>query len=116
VPAGNHAPAPVPCKKDFCKFLIDRGCFERIYDVSAHLLRRDELRVVITQNGFHVKSLAALSRGDMRTLEWCFGEQFRMTPKAWISGIAFAKPIQDSGTHAHQTDRPVHDSVGELPV
>jgi hypothetical protein len=47
----------------------------------------------------------------MRTLEWRFGEQFRMTPKARISGVTLAKHIQDSGTHAHQTDRPFHDSV-----
>jgi len=52
--------------------------------VSADLPRADELRIVISQKGFRVKALAAHVGLDVRTLERRFGEQFQMTPKAWI--------------------------------
>ena len=86
-------------KRDFCEFLIDRGCLERIYDVSAHLPKAVELRVVIRQNGFRVKALAVHVGLDVRTLERRFQEQFRTTPKAWImrERMSFAPPLLAEG-------------------
>ena len=33
-----------PRQKDFCRILIDRGCCERIYDMSTSIFPADELR------------------------------------------------------------------------
>jgi AraC-like DNA-binding protein len=91
--------APAQRQKDFCKFLIDRSCLERIYGVRANLPRAEELRIVIRQKGFRVKALAVHVGLDMRTLERHFGEQFRTTPKAWImrERMRFAPPLLAEG-------------------
>ncbi len=80
-------------------FLIDRACFKRIYDVSAHLPRGDDLRVVIRQKGFRVKALAVHVGLVVRTLERRFGEQFRTTPQTWITRerMSFAPPLLAEG-------------------
>jgi AraC-like DNA-binding protein len=73
--------------------------FERIYDVSQPLFRKDELRVAIRQKGFRVKALAVHVGLEVRTLERRFGEQFRMTPKAWImrERMSSAPPLLADG-------------------
>lgn len=43
-----------------------------------------ELRVMIRQGGFNVRTLARQLEVDVRTLERRFSEQYRITPKAWI--------------------------------
>ena len=53
-------------------------------DVEARLLKADELRTIIRQKGFSVKTLATHVGLGVRTLERRFDEQFRTTPKAWI--------------------------------
>ena len=52
--------------------------------MSAHLLRTDDLRIIIRQKGFSVKVLAVHIGLGVRTLERRFGGQFKTTPKAWI--------------------------------
>ena len=52
--------------------------------MKPHFLRSEELRVIIRQNGFRVKVLAAHIGLGVRTLERHFNEQFRTTPKTWI--------------------------------
>ena len=52
--------------------------------MGVRVLKADELRVIIRQNGFRVKVLAVHVGLDVRTLERRFSEQFRTTPKAWI--------------------------------
>jgi len=86
-------------KKDFCRYLIDRGCFERIYGMNAHLPGTDELRIVIRQKGFRVKVLAVHVGLDVRTLERRFGDQFHTTPKTWImrERMHFAPPLLAEG-------------------
>jgi AraC-like DNA-binding protein len=53
--------------------------------MSAPRLKPDELRVIIRQKGFSVTVLALQIGLDVRTLERRFTEQFRTTPKAWIT-------------------------------
>jgi AraC-like DNA-binding protein len=86
-------------QKDFSRSVIDRGCFKRIYHVSAYFFRTDELLVVIRQKGFRVKALAVHVGLDVRTLERRFREQFRTTPKAWIirERMSFAPPLLAEG-------------------
>ncbi|HMJ66182.1 MAG TPA: helix-turn-helix transcriptional regulator [Candidatus Binatia bacterium] len=52
--------------------------------VGACSLKPEELRIVVKQRGFKVKTLAVQVGLDVRTLERRFREQFRTTPKAWI--------------------------------
>src|SRR5206468_87941 len=95
----QRSEAPPPRQKDFCRFLKDRGFFERIYSVRPDLLRMDELRVVIRQQGFRVKVLAVHVGIDVRTLERRFRQQFRTTPKVWImrERMGFAPPLLAKG-------------------
>ena len=53
--------------------------------MSAHLLRTDQLRIIIRTRGFRVSELAAQIGLEVRTLERRFGEQLQTTPKAWIN-------------------------------
>ncbi len=79
--------------------MIDRGCFERIYHVSAHFFRTDDLQIVIRREGFRVKALAVHVGLGVRTLERRFQEQFRTTPKAWLmrERMSFAPPLLAQG-------------------
>jgi AraC-like DNA-binding protein len=52
--------------------------------VSLSPLKPDELRSVIRQTGFKVRTLAVQIGMDVRTLERRFRSQFQTTPKAWI--------------------------------
>ena len=63
------------------------------------MLKADELRVAIKQNGFSVKVLALRVGVDIRTLERRFREQFQVTPKAWISRerMSLAPPLLAEG-------------------
>ena len=54
-------------------------------NMSAHLLRTDQLRIIVRTRGFRVSELAAQMGLEVRTLERRFEEQLRMTPKAWIN-------------------------------
>jgi AraC-like DNA-binding protein len=83
----------------FADFLKDRDYIKRIDNVSAHFLGTDELRVVIRRRGFRVRALAAYFGLGARTLERRFGEQFRMTPKAWITRerMSLAPPLLAEG-------------------
>ena len=67
--------------------------------MSAQLLRTDELRIVIRQQGFCVKLLAVQVGLDVRTLERRFREQFRTTPKKWIvrERMSLAPPLLAEG-------------------
>jgi AraC-like DNA-binding protein len=67
--------------------------------MSAHLPRTDELRGVIRQKGFRVKTLALHAGLDVRTLERRFSEQYRTTPKGWIirERMSFAPPLLAEG-------------------
>ena len=67
--------------------------------VRTHILKTDDLRIVIRQNGFAVKVLAAHLGLSVRTFERHFREQFRMTPKAWImrERMSLAPPLLADG-------------------
>jgi AraC-like DNA-binding protein len=67
--------------------------------MNAHLPRKDDLRIIIRQNGFSVNVLAVHVGLAVRTLERRFGEQFRTTPKAWIieERMSLAPPLLAEG-------------------
>jgi len=67
--------------------------------MGAQRLRVDNLRGILRQNGFSVKTLAVHLGLDVRTLQRHFREQFRTTPKAWImrKRIQFAPPLLAEG-------------------
>jgi transcriptional regulator GlxA family with amidase domain len=67
--------------------------------VSVCRLRTDELRVVIRQKGFRVKTLAVHVGLDVRTLERRFSEELHTTPKAWImrERMSFAQALLTEG-------------------
>jgi AraC-like DNA-binding protein len=52
--------------------------------MPARLLQEDQLKKVIWQKGFRVKTLANHLGVEVRTLERHFSQQLRTTPKAWI--------------------------------
>jgi AraC-like DNA-binding protein len=55
-----------------------------ILAMNARLLKTDELRIIIRENGFNVKVMAVHIGLGVRTLQRRFTEQFQTTPKAWI--------------------------------
>lgn len=67
--------------------------------MGGYSLRPNELRIVIKQKGFSVKTLAVHVGLSVRMLERRFCEQFRMTPKAWImrERMSFAPPLLAEG-------------------
>lgn len=48
-------------------------------------LSAEELGIFVKQRGFRVKALAVSVGMDVRTLERRFRDQYRMTPKRWIT-------------------------------
>jgi|KBSSwiStaDraftv2_1062776.scaffolds.fasta_scaffold1011545_2 AraC-like DNA-binding protein len=99
VETGRGPARGTPAPNAFSDFLKDRVCIERIEDVRLDLPRADDLRVVIRQQGFRVKTLAAHIGLDVRTLQRRFGEQFRTTPKTWImrERMSLAPPLLAEG-------------------
>jgi transcriptional regulator GlxA family with amidase domain len=67
--------------------------------VSTDLPGADELRFIISQKGFRVRTLAVHVGMDVRTLERRFEEHLRTTPKAWImrERMRFAAPLLAKG-------------------
>ena len=53
--------------------------------MSTHFPAIDELRIFVQQTGFRVSGLALHAGLGVRTLERCFTEQLRTTPKAWLT-------------------------------
>jgi AraC-like DNA-binding protein len=75
--------------------------------VRPHFLRADELRVIIGQQGFCVKALAAHLGLEVRTLARRFGEHFGMSPGMWImrERIALAPPLLTGGSSNKEVAR-----------
>ena len=72
--------------------------------MGACRLRSEELRIIIRRSGFSVKELAVHVGVGVRTLERCFSEQFRTTPKAWIihERMRFAPSLLAQGLSSKQ--------------
>jgi AraC-like DNA-binding protein len=94
-----HVWWPCASLKRFLQIFERSSALRRIYYVSAHLPRAEELRAVIKQKGFRVKTLAVHVGLDVRTLERRFAEQFHTTPKRWIvrERMCFASPLLAEG-------------------
>jgi AraC-like DNA-binding protein len=68
-------------------------------DMKAHRLEPSTLWLIIRQQGFNVKRLAMYFGLSTRTLERRFRQQFRTTPKIWITHerMRLAPPLLADG-------------------
>jgi AraC-like DNA-binding protein len=88
------------------------GSSEGITNMSVLPFKMNDLRVVIRQQGFCVKSLAVQVGLDMRTLQRRFRKQFCTTPKAWIMGerMSFAPALLARGLSNKEIAASLHYS------